>query len=237
MVRNALWLAAAVWLAAGSLLDQVSAGSLAVSPVRVELPADGKSRTVRVQNQTSHGTLVQVEAVAWEGNVDTARRVKEILAVPPVFQLPGDGQQILRLAVRQPLREPKERAFRLLITEVPQETGPPGGLMFSLRLNLPLFVKPEGAEAKPAWQLREIGRAGELVLRNDGNAHVRIQELTLVGTNEAFAWETADITYALAGESVSWPLGKSLAELPATMEVRAETNRGPITATVTRPGG
>lgn len=215
----------------------VTAGSFTVSPVRIEIPANGTAKTVRVRNGTSEPALLQVEAIAWTEDVDTAPKSREILAVPPVFEIPGNAQQVLRLAVRHPSEEAKERAFRLLITEVPKETGPPGALMFAVRLNLPLFVKPEGAEAKPLWNLRETGGTSELVLRNDGNAHLRVRQVTLVGAEEAPALETADIAYALAGESVSWPLGKSLRELPATLEVRAETNRGPLVATVTRPGG
>lgn len=202
--------------------------------MRVHLPANGEARSVRITNNGSGQPLLQVKAVPWFENVDTAPRAAEILAMPPVFKLAPEGEQVLRLATRGPLDNAAERAYRLVITQVPEDTGPAEGLTFTMRFDLPLFVTPAGAEPDPAWHLEQDGSEPRLVLHNQGKAHLRVEHLMLASGPRA-ALEISDIKYALAGESVSWPLGVPLESLPPTLEVRAETNHGPITATVARP--
>ena len=52
--------------ALGSLaLGVAEAGTLKVSPIKVFLPADGKSEVIRVKNPDQTPALVQVQAVEW----------------------------------------------------------------------------------------------------------------------------------------------------------------------------
>jgi fimbrial chaperone protein len=206
----------------------------------VTLPADGGAKVMRVRNLSAEPTLVQLEAVSWV-DVDQplgGEPAREILAVPPVFELGGDAEQVIRLAVRQPLQGELEKAFRLFVTEVPREAiAEPGAVAFAMRLNLPVFVTPEGAKADPVWSLRRgSGGAAELLLANNGGAHVRIQSLS-VGDGDAEPLLTIEqAAYVLAGGEKSWPIS-----LPAgtvkELSVRAETNLGELEAQVALPGG
>lgn len=215
------------------------AATLGVSPIRVELPADGSPGVVRVRNEAQAPTLVQVEAVAWRDDVDAAPVAGEIIAVPPVFELEGGGEQVIRLALRRPLEDGVERAYRLLITEVPQQVSAANALVFAVRLNLPVFATPKGAEPAPAWRVREAaGGEAELVLANRGSAHLRIEEVTLRAEDDQRPLFSSDRTaYALAGEVKVWPLGEPYAALPPALEVSAESHRGALTASVARPDG
>ena len=87
------------------------------------------------------------------------------------------AEQVIRLALRQPLTSDTEAAYRLLITEVPRAVGDgTQGVSFALRLNLPVFVTPEGALPQPSWSLERDGGGARLTLGNEGNAHVRVQQ-------------------------------------------------------------
>lgn len=215
------------------------AGSIAVSPIRIDLPADGRPEVVRVRNETGEATLIQVEAVAWSEDVDSAPRAHEILAVPPVFELAGSSEQVLRLALRQPLDGPTEKAYRLLITEVPRQAGAPNALVFAVRLNLPVFVTPAGAAPEAEWTVqRAPSGEAELVLTNRGHAHLRIEELSLRAEDGSSAVFASDqIAYALPGDAKVWALGQPLGALPPALEVSAKSNHGPLVAPVPRAGG
>ena len=212
---------------------------LGVTPIRVDLAANGSPTVVRVRNEGEESVLVQVEAVQWGVDVDAAARAGEVIAAPPIFELGGLAEQVLRVALRSPLDEPVERAYRLLITEVPRATGPANALTFAVRLNLPIFVTPQGAAPEPVWSMRQgAGGRAELVLVNRGNAHIRVQDLALKAEGRSepvFASEGA--AYALAGETQVWSLEKPLAALPPVLEVSVETNLGPLVAPVARAGG
>jgi fimbrial chaperone protein len=218
-------------------LSAVNAGTLSVSPVKVSMPASGKAEVIHLKNPDATPTLVQIEAIAWtEDSTKEAIRTDDVIAVPPVFELDGGREQVIRLALRRPVDQPTERAYRLLITEVPMTVNA-SGLNFAVRLDLPLFVTPDGAKPNPVW-LIEPARDGkaDLVLTNQGAAHIQVQTLELRSPNSPrILFTTDEPVYALAGETRRWPLGQTLAALPASLEVHTETHLGPKTAPVIRP--
>ena len=225
--------------ALGSLaLGVAEAGTLKVSPIKVFLPADGKSEVIRVKNPDQTPALVQVQAVEWvkAAELDQAERADEILAVPPIFEMAPNSEQVIRLAHRDGGRADVEKAYRLLITEVPEEVDS-GGVAFAVRLNMPLFVTPKGAEPEPEWrfQYTSSGEA-ELILANRGNAHLMVKsfELRAAGLSKPL-FETDQFVYALAGKEQRWSLGYDRQSLPESLEVLSETNLGPQQSPVMTP--
>ena len=227
-------LAAVLTLAAGL----AEAGALKVSPIKVTVPSDGRSEVIRVKNPDRDGTLVQVQAVEWASadELDQAEPAKDVLAVPPIFELGPESEQVIRLAVRRPAGATVEKAYRLLITEVPEEVDD-GGVAFAVRLNMPLFVTPKGAVPDPEWrfQYSPSGEA-ELILANRGNAHLMVKSLELRGVGRADPiFETDQFAYALAGEEQRWSLGYGQKALPESLEVLSETHLGPQQSPVMIP--
>ena len=230
------WTALAV---AGALaLGSAEAGTLKVSPIKVTLPADGRSEVIRLKNPDFRSTLVQVQAVEWAAaaDLDRAKRADEILAVPPIFEVGPDSEQVIRLALRDTGGPAVERAYRLLITEVPEEVEA-GGVAFAVRLNMPLFVTPEGAAPEPVWRFAYTpsGEA-ELILANHGSAHLMVKSLELraAGASNPL-FQTDRFAYALAGGEARWSLGYGRQSMPEGLEVLAETHLGPQQAPVMRP--
>ena len=230
------WTALAVTFSLG--LGAAEAGTLKVSPVKVFLPAGGKTEVIRVKNPDPTPALVQVQAVEWTSveNLDEAKRVEEILAVPPIFEMAPNSEQVIRLAHRDQQPSLKEKAYRLLITEVPEEVDD-GGIAFAVRLNMPLFVTPKGASPEPEWrfQYTENGE-GELILANHGNAHLMVKSLELRGIGAAKPiFATDQFIYALAGTEQRWSLGYGQQALPEKLEVLSETHLGPQQSPVMVP--
>jgi fimbrial chaperone protein len=212
------------------------AATLQVSPVRITINADGRAGIVRLQNDSDTPTLVQVEALTWDETEDPSNvaRTDEILAVPPVFELAPDASQVIRLAVRRPVTSGTEVAYRLLITEVPRDVGDAAqGVSFALRLNLPVFVTPDGAAPAPAWSLERNGGVAKLILGNQGNAHVRVRSVQLFQDGVAApVFVSDDGGYVLAGAERSWQLDLARLKAGASLTVKAETNLGELEAQV-----
>jgi fimbrial chaperone protein len=213
-----------------------TAATLQVSPVRITISADGRAGVVRLQNDSDVPTLVQVEALVWNESEDPGdvARTDEILAVPPVFEIAPAASQVIRLAVRRPLTSGTEAAYRLLITEVPRDVGDAAqGVSFALRLNLPVFVTPDGAAPAPAWSLERSGGAATLTLGNEGSAHVRVRSVQLFQDGAAEpVFVSEDGGYVLAGAERSWQLDLARLKAGASLTVKAETNLGELEAPV-----
>lgn len=217
--------------AVGSLAFGIAeAGTLKVSPIKVFLPTDGKSEVIHVRNPDSTPALVQVQAVEWSKteDLDDAKRAEEILAVPPIFEMAPNSEQVIRLVHRDPAGTMIEKAYRLLITEVPDEVDE-GGVAFAVRLNMPLFVTPKGAVPDPEWRFQVTPEGeGELILANRGSAHLMVKSLELRGAGYGKPiFETDQFVYALAGKEQRWSLGYGQKALSGNLEVISETNLGP----------
>lgn len=212
------------------------AASLTVAPTRVEFAGDDRAEVVTLRNNAADPVMVQVQTFAWEngpGSTELAA-TRDLLAVPPVFELPAAGSQIIRVALRGAATSDVERAYRLLITEVPRGGGGGTGVRFALRLSLPVFVTPPGAAPLPAWSVRGAGGQRELVLRNDGTAHLQVRRIVLAGGGVGTAPRTIETpAYVLAGQEQHWPLPATTAA--RELQLQAETSIGPLSATVALP--
>jgi len=174
-----------------------------------------------------------VEAFAWEDAVEVEglAPTRDLLVVPPIFEVAAQSSQIIRLAMRKPLEQNREASYRLVITEVPREVGGDEGISFVVRLNLPVFVTPKGALPQPKWSL--ASSSGKLTLGNQGNAHVRVQNIALYADGGAEPVFTSDEGgYVLAGGERSWQLDLGRVKAGAALTVKAETNLGDLESVV-----
>ena len=231
MRRSRAGLAALLLCAAGPAV----AGSLTVAPTRVDLASGRTAGSVTLHNNAAEPVLVQVETFAWPRSASTGdlEATTRLVAVPPVFSLPPDGKQVIRVALREPQRGPAEEAYRLLITEVPQ-AGPTGGVQFALRLSLPVFATPEGAAALPQWSIDGSDGKARLELVNTGTAHVQVQKIRLKSSSGA-QQTIEQPSYVLAGQRRSWDL-----RLPVTagtvVALEADTNLGTLAQSLAAAG-
>jgi fimbrial chaperone protein len=218
-----------------------NAGSLAVSPIRIELGPGQRSVTVTVRNDGDQATLVQTQLVSWS-QADGEERLEptgELLASPPIFTIAPAATQIVRIALRRPADADRERAYRLLVTEVP---GPPQpgftGAQFALKLSLPVFVDAAGAKTAPqvAWSATRDA-AGALVLSafNSGSKHVQVRAVDVFGNGAEVDGRFAGLWYILAGQRRSVTIapapGRTIGAA-GRIRIRADTDAGALAADV-----
>jgi fimbrial chaperone protein len=198
--------------ASGLLPTPVRAGTFSISPLRVELSASAQTGALTIRNQDSAPVVVQAEAVLWQQSdgQDQLTPTRDVLVSPAVFTVPGNGSQLIRVALRVPADARRELSYRVILTEVPQQASPDfTGLNVALRLSLPVFVAPVAA-AKPLleWSAtRSTDGTISLTTRNAGNAHDRILTFTAApstGSAPAIAQDVA--AYLLPGQARTWTL-------------------------------
>lgn len=236
VLRRALFPGLLALLVAGEAV----AAALGVAPTRIELAPGQTSASLTIENQANAAVTLQVQTFAWSGPAidPELRSGRELIAVPPVFSLEPGAKQIVRVALRTPVEDGRERAYRLLITEVPVTWADDTmGVRFALRLSLPVFAQAAGAKAAPAWRVRSTGRGGELELANRGTAHLRLRriELRAAGKGGGDPVQVIDAPMdILPGEAQRWPLAAAAMALPG-LELQADTGLGPLTAELVPP--
>jgi fimbrial chaperone protein len=116
----------------------------------------------------------EVEAYAWSqaNGQDRLVLTNELVVAPGVFEIAANGEQTVRLGVRA-ANVSSERAYRILLRELPSEQRNGVALGFSLEMSLPVFVTPRGAQANVITHVEN----GRLLLTNTGASFAQISLL------------------------------------------------------------
>jgi fimbrial chaperone protein len=216
------------------------ASSFNISPIRVELASGRRTEALTLRNADEAPVVVQVHVVAWSqrDGVDQFDATHEMLVTPPVVQLPGNGEQIVRVALRGQPDRSQELAYRVVFEEVPQ-AAPAGftGLRVALRLSVPIFIAPAvgKAHADLSWELHALpdGRL-EVAVTNHGSAHSQVTDFE-VQSSEATLHDMTG-KYVLPGSRMSWVLKGEPGADQATYSIHGHSDQGEFSAEVVASG-
>ena len=218
------------------------AGSLSVTPVRIELSSAQRSVALTVRNDGDQPTVVQAQLVAWSqvenDSDDRLEPTTDILASPPIFTVAPGASQILRIALRRAPDAARERSYRVLVTEVP---GKPQlesvGAQFALKISIPIFVDASGAKTSPQLEWSGVRTAkGELALTavNNGAKHIQVYAIEVSKAGSDPDARFAGLWYILPGQRRTVTIKPSDGHTIAAdrVRVKAETDAGPLAADV-----
>jgi len=208
------------------LWNLAGAANLQISPVSIAFQPAQAASGINLQNFGDAPLYGQVRVFSWEqkDGVDVLTPTTELVASPPIIEVPANGTQTVRL-VRRGGDAGAERSYRILIDEIPRGDAA-GGVAIRLQYSVPVFVAPAMAGAAPAVAFSLLRRDGGLVLRamNGGTLHAQFGA-TRVRTAAGVEVEISKglLGYALAGRAREWPLAKD----------RAARLEGPLTVITT----
>jgi fimbrial chaperone protein len=190
----------------------VSAGSLQVDPIRLEINAGRRTATLRVRNQDAHPVTIRAYALSWtqaEGE-DRYDDTRVVIVSPPIFTIAGGGTQLIRVGLRPPAagHAAGPAAYRLMVEEVPQ-ASPAGGVQVALRLNIPLFAMMDaGPAAQLAWSAAR-GADGRWAIEavNRGPTYVRVEPAAAESATGVDFEANANLGTVLPGSMRRWVIG------------------------------
>ncbi len=219
-----------------------AAGTFSIAPVRIELQGAQRTAVLTVHNDAAAPLLIQVSTLAWTqtGGEESYTATHELLATPPVFTLPPNGEQIVRVALRREPDATRELDYRLVLAEVPQPVDKNfTGLRVALRLSLPLFVKPAAPAASALSWHAQWQADGKLAVSasNGGQAHLQVSDFTLhiAGTEQSVRGAVS--RYVLPGSTVSWKLDAPAGVArDAAITVHGSSDQGEFQADVATTG-
>ena len=188
-----------------------AAGNFSIAPVSIELQGTQRTAVLTVHNEDAAPLLIQVSTLVWSqpGGEEKYDTTHDLLATPPIFTLPAQGEQIIRVALRHDPDPTRELDYRLLLAEVPQSTDKNfTGLRVALHLSLPVFVRAAAAtKASLEWrgQWQEDGTLA-VSASNSGQAHLQISDFILQFAGTQQTAHAAVTRYVLPGSTVTWKL-------------------------------
>jgi len=217
------WKAAliAAFLFFSGILATDGHASIAISPVRVDLSDGHDKDVVRITNQEPSARSYQVEVVEWS-QTDDRREVysptEDILAVPPLFTLDSNEEQVIRVGMLTEADPNTERSYRMFITELerPDEQVPDeSGIAMRIQIGVPVFIAPIALPSANLTYVETI-HVGDLAFArfgNDGNTHVKVTEVRYSTLESDEKLSKTAVVYILAGQSGLLPLPPALTEV------------------------
>ena len=90
----------------------VQAASFRVNPVGLTLSAEHATAVLKVINDGSASTVIQLQTVAWsqDKGKDVYVPTRELLATPPIFTVAAGAQQLVRVGLRVAADARQEKA-------------------------------------------------------------------------------------------------------------------------------
>lgn len=215
--------------------------NLIIWPISPSLTTPQQTTELWLENQDSHNTVMQIRLFAWRQQQGTNLYAEqnEILLSPPMVNIASKTKQLIRIINTQPAQVEQERAYRIIIDEIPNPLNntndkPQTGFKVQMRYSLPFFVygkniitntyqnqaqKQAITQPKLSYTLKQIGQKKQLFIHNAGVIHAHLTDVkTKDGQNL-----TEAIGYVLPNATMTFPLTKSY-RLSATENLSATIN-------------
>ena len=167
------------------LAPQALANIYELTPTQLSLSAKQMVGVVKITNKSDETSLMQLSLLDWQQShgKDVYQISHDILMTPPIFKLPPHKTQVIRFALRHPIFNTEQKAYRMHIKEVQQPRKKRLGqtLYFLMDLSLPLFIQPQHIAEQFIWSAKRLDTKHiELKLYNDGNISLFISQWQLL---------------------------------------------------------
>lgn len=167
------------------LIPKALANVYELTPTKLSLSARQMVGVVKVTNKSDESSLLQLSLLDWQQShgKDIYEISHDILMTPPLFKLPPHKTQVIRFALKHPIFNTEQKAYRLHIKEVQQPRKKRLGqtLYFLMDLSLPLFIQPQHIVEQFIWSAKRLdSKHVQLKLYNDGNVSLFISQWQLL---------------------------------------------------------
>jgi fimbrial chaperone protein len=223
----AVLLAGLLWFPAAT-----SAAGLTISPVVVQIDSPRKPVAITISNQSDRPITLQADTKVWlqVDGIDQYAPTDELLVVPAIAQVPPNGSQVFRIALRRPSGAPVERTYRLILEDISEEQRPSqtSAVAFKLTHNLPVMVAPSAPLVTAVRWTPCASKPSQACVRvvNTGNYRLKVQGLTLAGDGWRHALPLKAPEIILAGAAREWQVALAPAEAGAVRGVQVHSAQG-----------
>jgi fimbrial chaperone protein len=221
----------------------VSAASLQVAPVTIDLPSSAKAASLTLRNLGDAPMNAQIRVYRWsqKDGEEQLTPTTDLIASPPAAQLQASQDQIVRVVRVADKPVLAEESYRLLIDEVPQRSGSSGAKVnFFVRYSIPIFFARPDATPQLNWNLSTSDGKIVVSVENIGTRHVRISGLKLESpSGVSVSFGEGLVGYVLVQSKMSWtaPLQSGRMSPGTAIRITAQGNDIRVSATATLQSG
>lgn len=178
-----------------------AASSVMIWPIDPVLEDKDKTTLLWLENNDTAPVYLQVRIMGWQqhNNEDIYSEQSDVSISPPFALIQPGKRQLIRLIKNSPVADGTEKAYRILIDEIPQtptdkSKANQAGVQFAMRYSIPLFSTGKSIWTKQDYSNpRDLSQATQpqlaykvvqaqgkkwLEVKNTGVVHARIAQLS-----------------------------------------------------------
>lgn len=222
-----------LWLLMGS----ATAASLQVAPTSLQLTPRQNADALWLTNSGTTPVQVQVRVFEWRQDTgqDQLLPTTALQVSPPMQSLAAGQQQLIRVVRSDPTAPTTQRAYRVVVDELPSVDPRRTGMQFVLRYSMPVFIQPAGEQPlKHTLQARvaqlDDGRPA-LEVHNSGNSYAQLADIGVGTAERPQIIHPGLIGYVLGGQTMRWPLEVPAARLAGatfSAKINGESAQTPL---------
>lgn len=209
--------------------QSTAAASILIWPIDPVIEAADQASALWLENKDSKPVYMQIRVLGWQqqNGEDNYHSQSEIIASPPVATIDPGKRQLIRLVKTLPVPAGQERAYRILVDEIPRADENKTtqnidmGLKFQMRYSVPLFVTGEGVWTRqnyehprdmataslPQLSFRTVNQQGQrgVTITNQGKVHARLSKVSWVNGTQHTTLNDGLLGYVLPGAQMTFP--------------------------------
>lgn len=203
-------------------------------PTSLSINPGEKATALWLENRGQTDQIYQARVFSWsqENGKDALSEQERVVVSPPMMQIEPGKRQLIRLINLSPVAQNKEMSYRVIVDELPIDTGQAApressGIQFQMRYSIPLFVYGPGlphpmkevdkkvtAEAQElkmlTWKIVRHKDSYHLAIHNNGPTHVYLSDIDFGGNRLSQSTHPKLAGYVLSGSTMEWPLPNNM---------------------------
>lgn len=225
-----------VMLATGAS-SAVSAASLEVTPVNIEVLAPGAATVLTLRDSGESPVNAQLRLFRWTqvNGQEAMVPTEEVVASPPAALLKPGANYTVRIVRVNRAPVLREESYRLLVDELPDGSHLTGtAIKIVLRHSIPVFFEPRTVKGpEVTWSIMRHDGRTFVTATNNGDRRIRVSRLRLQNAKGAVASFGDGLTgYVLGHSTMQWKVPGRAQRLsgPGPVMVSSDGDLGPIRA-------
>lgn len=206
----------------------LEAAALEVAPTTIQIEEGTNAALLYITNRGNAPMVAQVEGFDWQQTEtgDQLEPTQSLMFSPPMVRLAPGQKQIVRLAIKPEakatLAATKERAFRLVVSEIPEFSKKRTDVQMVLQFIVPVFASTKEMSDSILWEATPTDGAVLVSARNTGTQHGKLSKINLTNAAGEKIKPVADtFSYILAGASKQWRVELPSSALAQPLRVNA----------------
>jgi fimbrial chaperone protein len=200
-------------LAICATADAGTQTTFSIDPLTVELDATSRNAVMAITNTSAKELKFEIKAFAWDqprpNAVIQLAPTADLVVFPEVVTLKPKSTQRVRVGTDVP-QGTIEKAYRLMIEELPTATVPSEGTKVAVRtrIGVPVFLAPTKSVRSGRMETATVVKGVVTIpLTNTGSIHAMVDEVSVRGMaapDQPVFEEALKGWYVLAGKTRTW---------------------------------